>query len=148
MDYISEAITILSFIITVATFYIKQKRDKKADEEKQKKVRADEMAAIKTAFIEFQKNIDSRLDSLNLKHEKDISALREEMISRDQGLYDKMDRKRSEEMKRVHERLDTFEKQYAAEVMERIGAVEATVSAKMESIEKTLAVLQNSLMAK
>lgn len=148
MDYISEAITILSFIITVATFYIKQKRDKKADEEKQKKARADEMAAIKTAFIEFQKNIDSRLDSLNLKHEKDISALREEMISRDQGLYDKMDRKRSEEMKRVHERLDTFEKQYAAEVMERIGAVEATVSAKMESIEKTLAVLQNSLMAK
>lgn len=148
MEYVSNAILILSFIITVATFYIKQKRDKRADEEKQKKARADEMANIRTAFEELQKNLDARLDSLNLKHEKDIAALRESMISRDQELYDKMDRKRSDEMKRVHERLDTFEKQYAAEVMERIGAVEAMVSAKMESIEKTLAVLQNSLMAK
>ena len=148
MEYISQAITILSFIITAVTFYLKLRKDKKAEEERQKKARADEMAAIKVAFVDFQKGIDARLDTLEMKHQKDISDLRETMISRDQELYDKMDRKRSEEMKRVHERLDTFEKQYAAEVMERIGAVEATVSAKMESIEKTLAVLQNSLMAK
>ena len=148
MQYISDAIMILSFAITVATFYIKQKRDKKSDDERQKKARADEMTNIKSAFSEFNKEVDSRLDALQMKHEKDIANLREDMIKRDQSCYDRIDEKRREEMQRVHKRLDDFEKQYASEVMARIGKLEGTVSAKMDNLEKALNILQTHLMAK
>lgn len=146
MQYVSDAIMILSFVITAATFYLKQRKDKKAEEESHRKARADEMANIKTAFSEFQKGIDARLDALQLKHENDIAVLREAMISRDQEIYDKMDLKRRDEMKRVYERLDTFEKQYASEVMARIGKLEGTVSAKMDNLERALDLLQSKLM--
>ena len=148
MDYISEAITILSFIITSVTFYLKLRKDKKAEDEKQKKARADEMTNIKSAFSEFNKEVDSRLDALQMKHEKDIATLREDMIKRDQSCYDRIDEKRREEMQRVHNRLDDFEKQYASEVMARIGKLEGTVSAKIDNLEKALNILQTHLMAK
>lgn len=143
MEIVLNIITISSFVITVLTFYFKQKRDREADADRQRKARAEEMTGIKTAFSEFQDAIDKRLDDLQMKHEKDMAALREDMIRRDQETFDKIDLKRREDMKRVYDRLDSFEKKYASEVMERIGKLEGTFTSRLEGLDKRLDMIQS-----
>ena len=143
MEIVLNIITISSFVITVLTFYFKQKRDREADAERQRKAREKEMVGIKTAVSEFQEAIDNRVADLQMKHEKDMAALREDMIRRDQETFDKIDLKRRDDMKRVYDRLDSFEKKYASEVMERIGKLEGTFTSRLEGLDKRLDMIQS-----
>lgn len=146
-------ITIISPVISVATFYMKVASERKSDEEARKQEREAEYASLRKAIkdglaevnstvLEDRKEFQRQINELNEKHNKEIYEIRLEFEKQYQGIFEKVDERRRKDTAALHKRIDEFEGGFASEVMERIGKLEGTVTARIEGMQSTLDLIQ------
>ncbi|MBO4393764.1 MAG: hypothetical protein J5800_05420 [Spirochaetales bacterium] len=152
-NWMNIVTTIVGWIVSVVTILWKISRDKKADAENRRKEEEERNKTFKE-FIEqlskqnaenyasIQKQLDKALPALQHTFESSIQELKLEFEKRLQEIVKEQDDKRIHDNGEIDKRIQSLEQKFATEVMASLGRLEGVVSAKFETFENTLNLLQ------
>lgn len=151
--WLSIITTATSSIVSVITLYLKIRSDMKAAEGARRETLSKELSSINSSLRAISDSLSSRItaaersiDALNARHDHDIQGLRLETERLCQEMYVKGEEKRTESVKDFQAKIDEMEATYGKDTIERISKLEGTVTAKLDTIESSLWIVQSYIM--
>lgn len=152
-SWVTYMISIISCFIGVATFYLKIRNDMKSEKIKEEEARKEEIDAITKSISTLRDNLDGRLDSqdaiiasLKSNHGQDMKGMELLVEKKCHEKMEELDRRRSAANQRLYDKLDNFEKTYGSQTIEKISRLEGLINGKLDTIEKTINVIQASVI--
>ena len=151
--WLSVITTATSSIVSVVTLYLKIRADMRSAEEARGRELSDSLSSINASVKALSENLSSRItaaergiDALTARHDHDIQDLRLESEKRCQDIYGKSEERRAESVKELQAKIDEMEATYGKDTIERISKLEGTVTAKLDTIESSLRIVQSYIM--
>lgn len=136
--WLSTAISVIGCVISVSTFYMKIRNDMKAEREAERDEISREIKAVRASISSMEKKLDERVSLC----EEDMASLRTKHEADMQGMELLIERKNHE----LYMSMETERNASAQGTAERLSNLEGKVTAKLESLEKSVNTLMDFIM--